>query len=252
LDPLSIPIPNTKLGTVRSAAIIQFRFIGLRITQSNVTSLLQLAGGNTQNTDNSVKASRELVNFITRWDEMLLLTGADLDELEYFWTEDVRSDDNAANLSSAEEFYVILEYRCFISYSWEIIKEIACLAISKSAFEILMTYASFKRRHPLAESLPDIVRPCQMTVLREGVECLKSGALWQVLVSALSCLLVSLYPMPEQKRPDFTPPVDFLGLGYRRFPRVKPFIQKFLEFGRQKQGERGRSSTMVETHSKFY
>jgi hypothetical protein len=241
-DPLSITIPNTKLGTVRSAAIIEFRFIGLRITQSNVTSLLQLAGGNNQNTDNSVKAARELVHFITRWDEMLLLTSADLDELEYLWTEDVRSDDNAADLSSAEEFYVLLEYRCFIGYSWEIIKEINCLAISKSAFEILMTYASFKRRHPPAESLPDIVRPCQMTILRECVECLKSGSLWQVLVSALSCLLVSLYPMPERKRPDFTPPVEFLGLGYRRFPRVKPFIQKFLEFGRPKPTKKGRSS----------
>jgi hypothetical protein len=239
---LSIPMPNTKLGTVRSAAISEFRFVSLHITQNNVTSLLQLAAGNTQNTEHSTKAARELVNFITRWDEMLLLTGADLDELEYLWTENMRADASGMDSSSAEEFYVLLEYRCFIGNSWEIIREISCLAISKPAFEILITYASFQRRHRLAETLPDIVRPCKMATIRECVDCFKSGSLWQVLISALSCLLVSLYPIPERKRADFTPPVECLGFGYRRFPRVKPFIQKFLESGQRRPAKKPRSS----------
>jgi hypothetical protein len=33
--------------------------------------------------DNSTKAARELVSFISRWDEMLSLTSKELDELEY-------------------------------------------------------------------------------------------------------------------------------------------------------------------------
>ena len=241
-DLLPIPIPNTKLGSIRSAAVITFRFFGLYITQNNVTSLLQLAAGRLQNTELSEKAARELVNFVARWDEILLLTGADLDELEYIWTGDTRSDDTAANLSSTEEFYVLLESRCFISSSWEITKEITCLSISKSAFEILMTYTNFKKRHRQAESLPDIARPCQMTALRECVECLKSGSPWQVLLCAISCLLVSLYPIPERKRADFTPTVNHLGFGYRRFSRVKPFIQKFLEYGKGKPARRRRAA----------
>jgi hypothetical protein len=59
-----------------------------------------------------------------------------------------------------------------MSTSWGTIKEINCLAIPKPAFEILVPYANFWRRHLPAESLPGINFPCQMTVLRECVECL--------------------------------------------------------------------------------
>jgi hypothetical protein len=82
----------------------------LRITQSNATSLLQLAQGRNNNKDNSTKAARELVSFISRWDEMLSITSTELGELEYLWTGDIRSDDNAVNSSPTEEFYVLLEF----------------------------------------------------------------------------------------------------------------------------------------------
>ena len=232
-DLLPIAIPNTKLGLVRSAHITEFRFICLQITQSNVETLLWLASGHYQNKDDSFRAARELVNFIKRWDEMLLLNGADIDELEYLWTGNMRLDDNTTKYLSAEEFYVLLEYRCFISSSWEITREITCLAISKPAFRILISEAGFNIRHQPAEHLPKTVRPCKSTVLRECIECLRSGSPWQVLVSAIFCTLVSLYPLPEPKRTDFTPPVDLLGFGYIRFPRIKPFIWKFLEFSQE-------------------
>jgi hypothetical protein len=230
---LPIPIPNTKLGSIRSATIVEFRFAGLRITESNVTSLLRLTG-------DSQKSARELVSFISRWDEMLSLTSTELDELEYIWTGNIKSDDNAANSSMTEEFYILLEFRCFLSNSWQIIKEITSLAISKSAFEILITYAKFQKRHRQAESLPDITRTCQMSVLRECVECLKSGSPWQVLLCAITSLLMSFYPMPERKRTDFSPPVDCLGFGYRKFSIVKPAIEKFLELGQGKPRKRRR------------
>jgi hypothetical protein len=132
--------------------VIKFSFIGLRITQSNATKLLQLAQGRSKNMDNSTKAARELVSFISRWDEMLSLTSTQLDELEYLWAGDIRSDGNAANLSSTEEFYVLLEFRCFLSNSLQISKEITCLAISKSAFDILITYVDFQKRHRQADA----------------------------------------------------------------------------------------------------
>ena len=132
------------------------------------------------------------------------------------------------------------DFRCFLSNSWQIIKEITSLAISKSAFEILITYAKFQKRHRQAESLSDITRPCQMFVLRECVECLKSGSPWQVLLCAITSLLMSFYPMPERRRTDFSPPVDCLGFGYRKFSIVKPAIEKFLELGQGKPRKRRR------------
>lgn len=163
---------------------------------------------------------------------MLLLTTADLNELEQTWTGE-RPDDNTPD-STPENFYVLLEYACFISSSWEITKEISCLAISESAFEILMSYANFKRRHYQAERLPNNLRSCPRDVFRECVNCLRSGSPWQVLVSALSCTLVSLYPVPEPKRPEFTPPVDHLHFGPLSHRRVKPFIRKYLYIGEAK------------------
>jgi hypothetical protein len=71
-----------------------------------MTGLLQQASGDTRIWDNvgSIKAARELVNFTTRWDEMLLITGAAIDELEFLWTGAVRSEDNPESSSFTEEF----------------------------------------------------------------------------------------------------------------------------------------------------
>jgi hypothetical protein len=92
-----------------------------------------------------------------------------------------------------------------------------------------------------AESLPDITRPCKMAVLRQCIECFKSGSPWQVLLCVTTCLLMSLYPLPERKRGDFTPPVDCLGLGFSRsFSPVKPAIERFLELGRRNPRKRRR------------
>lgn len=231
-DILPINVPNTTLGLIRSSLITEFRFFTLHITQSNVTSLLQLARGRNESEENSARVARELINFITRWDEMLLLTTADLDELEQSWTGE-RPDDSIPD-SSPENFYVLLEYACFISSSWEITKEISCLAISESAFDFLMSYANFKIRHRPAERLPNTLRSCPRDVFRECVQCLRSGSPWQVLVSAISCTLVSLYPVPERKRTDFTPPVDHLEFGSLSYRRIKPFVRKYLYIGEAK------------------
>jgi hypothetical protein len=115
-----------------------------------------------------------------------------------------------------------------------------CLAISKSVFETLLLYANFRKRHLQSESLPDILRPCKLAVLRECVECLKSGSPWQVLISGIFSLLVYLYPIPERKRIDYTPPVEALGFAYRHCSRVKLFIQRFLDFKERLPAKGGR------------
>ncbi len=56
---LRIPVPNTKLGTLHSAALVESRVEGLFITEQNVTKLLQLAGGE--------EPARQLLNFLAKW-----------------------------------------------------------------------------------------------------------------------------------------------------------------------------------------
>jgi len=70
---LPAAIPDIKCGAVRSAVLNDHRFVCLFVTESNVTSLLYLAGGLSQTPDDSKKAARELFDEISRWDEVLFL-----------------------------------------------------------------------------------------------------------------------------------------------------------------------------------
>jgi hypothetical protein len=228
-------IRDTKFGSVRSAVLNDHRFVCLFVTESNVTSLLYLAGELSQNPDDAKKAARELFDEIRRWDEVLFLTAADLNELEVLWTGKKASQTTASRSSFGERFYAILEFSCFISSSWDIVREITCLAISTTAFEILNSDISFYRP-PYMERV-SYIRSCPLNVLRECVECLRSGSPWQVLLSAVSSTSRSLYPLPESRRIKFAG-VEALALGHVRFPRVKPFIEKYLDLDQRHGSEK--------------
>ena len=137
---LPISIPNTKLGTLRSAALVESQVEGLFITEQNVTKLLQLAGGE--------DPARKLFNFLAKWDELLLLTGDDLDDLEQAWTGRSRTTTESLAPLTHSEFYVLIETKTFMNISWTIVRELTYLAVSKAAFEIISTYANYKIQHP--------------------------------------------------------------------------------------------------------
>ncbi|KAK2760893.1 hypothetical protein FQN54_002133 [Arachnomyces sp. PD_36] len=221
---LPVPIPNTSGGTVRSAFLSDFRFVSLYLTGELVLSLLQLIEARSQGGENTTFA-RQIVNFITQFDEILVLTGADLDQLEATWTGTIQPN----NAPVTEEFYVVMEASSYLSPSWDIIREISCLAVSKPAFDFLVSVSSFVQRHQGIKKLPQKQRTCSGDVLKTCIECLRSGSPWQVLLSAISCTLVAFHPLPERRRPDIEPPVEVLGLAYIRFSRVKLFIQRFLK-----------------------
>ncbi|KAE8339452.1 hypothetical protein BDV24DRAFT_135985 [Aspergillus arachidicola] len=222
---LNFQIPNSVLGSVRSAALSEFRFDCLYLTKELIPSFLEVIGGRWDNPQTIEKAARHIINFVIQFDEVLVMSGADLEFLERLWTNATRSDPEAQR----EEFYVVMECGWFFTPSWEITRQLSCFAISKAAFNSLRTHAKFSVRRRGIENLSKVERRCSKKVLQECVECLRAGSPWQVLLAAISCTLVTVYPLPARRRDDFTPPVDVLGLGYPRDDRVTPFIRKYLK-----------------------
>jgi hypothetical protein len=223
---LGISIPNTKLGTLRSASLAESRIEGLFITEQNVTKFLQLAGVE--------DSARQLVNFLAKWNELLLLTGDDLDELEEIWIGRSSFATGPSAPTNSSQFYVLMEVKTFISISWTIVRQLTYLAISKQAFEIIFTHANFKMKHRAPQLIADSGRYCSKTVLIDTFRCLISGSPGQVFATATSCVLFSLYGLPERKRSDYAPPIEALGFGNIRRSRLDEFIQKFHKIGERK------------------
>jgi hypothetical protein len=228
---LPIQIPNTKLGTLRSASLVNSRMIGLYIAEHNVRAFLELAAGTPQNTSHSERAARELVSFLTRWDELIVLDGDDIDKIDMTWTGKPRIADEASISSSSEKFYFLAEFATFMDASWNIVRQLTYLAVSVTAFDTLVRYADYKINHPGVEAISRLGRPCSPEALTKSLNCLQSGSTDQVFMAALSCILVSLYPMPEQKRLDYAPQTEALGFGALRRPRLLNFVQKAGKVG---------------------
>ncbi|KAL4993507.1 hypothetical protein BDV10DRAFT_189895 [Aspergillus recurvatus] len=221
---LEFQLPNTKLGSVRSASLVDSRFDCFYLTQRHIPSFLQVVGGRQNNQTNTEKAARHIINFIIQFDEVLVMSGAGLELVERLWTGTTRS-----NPEREEDFYVVMECTWYLTHSWQITRQLSCFAISKAAFETMKTYAQFAVRRKNIENLHQRERRCSQKVLRQCVECLRAGSPWQVFLAAVSSTLVTIYPLPARRREDFTPPVDVLGLGYACGDRVRAFILKYLK-----------------------
>ncbi|GLA29720.1 hypothetical protein CBS147346_910 [Aspergillus niger] len=172
-----------------------------------------------------MKAARHITKFITQLDEVLVMSGADLELLEQLWTGTVRSYPEERE----EEFYVVLECGWYFTRSWQITRELSCFALSKSAFNAMKSHARFSVRRKAIEVLHQRERRCSRQVLQQCVGCLAAGSRWQVLLAAISSTLVTIYPLPVRRREDFAPSVDVLGLGYIPNDRVRTFIMKYLK-----------------------
>jgi hypothetical protein len=226
-NPLPIQIPNTKLGILRSASLVNSQVVGLYITEHNVRTFLELAAGASQNTSRSEKAAREVVSFLTRWEELIVLDGDDIDKIDMTWTKKPRVIDETSISSSMEKFYFLAEFATFVDTSWNIVRQLTYLAVSKAAFEILVRYADYKIKHPGIGEISQLGRPCSPEVLIDSLNCLKSSSIDQVFMMALSCILVSLYSIPERNRLDYVPQTEAFGFGKLRRPRLHKFVQKF-------------------------
>ena len=96
----------------------------------------------------------------------MLLSNRDLLDLESLWA----GSPSPVNKSLESEIvsldtYVLLEYAMYMDESWRIVREITYLAISKGAFEIIVEYADFSKKHDGISSISESLRPCSIDVL---------------------------------------------------------------------------------------
>lgn len=230
----AVELPCTKLGAVRHMSAVDFQLTGLRLTEGNVESLLALSDGPPDGKPGSQshaysKSARKLVNELTRWDEILVVLGADLDYVEHIWSDEKETFQEPFDEGPGAEFYAVFEYRCFVDISWKVTRELSYFAVSKAAYVILLEHAAFRIRHPYLDSLPKVLRPCPSGAFVEAIECLRSGSTWQVLHSAFSSTLLTIFPAPPKVRDDHIPRVAFLEFGYTHALRVRYFLDEFME-----------------------
>jgi hypothetical protein len=228
---LSIPIPNTQRGSLRTASIFESRIFGLRLTEDNCKRVLEFAGGPGREDNKCRKAARDIVNFIAQWDELIAISEADLDYFEDSWTGDIHADNRASTASGTATFYVLIEYSTFMTSAWDIAKEVSYVAVSKEALEILFRKAEFKKPPETLDSMHGKARPCSHHVWRATIECLRLGSPWQHFSAAVTCTLLTLYSLPDRKRLDHSPPTEALGFGYIQRSRLRQTIEKFHKLG---------------------
>ena len=209
----SFSLPNTKLGVVRLLSTVKFRLIGLRVTDGNIDCLFETHDG-PDRAKQMKECARDLLQRFKIFGEVMSICGADLDHIEHQWAGNEPAMHDPFDEGPGAEFYAVFEYRCFMDERWEIIRELSYWAVSKHAFAQLQKIATYPMED--FEPLLGTSRPCSDgTAIQEMLVCLKSGSPWQILFSAITCVLLSICPKPEIKREDGlrkdeTAPVEYL------------------------------------------
>ncbi|KAI1318980.1 hypothetical protein F5Y16DRAFT_110303 [Xylariaceae sp. FL0255] len=225
----SMHLPKTKLGAIRSGSIIRYCFDGLIITEENVESLLILSHAPEYKLRPNQLTARNLIEIFQRHSELIIASQHTINELEEMWTGQKRLYHSKFQSATEVDVYAILEYRCFIDQSWNVIRQLTCLSISKRAFQILTKIASSKVYQP--GELSNVSRKCPGTVVYHAIECLLSFPPLQTLQSALARTVLSL--RPGRTRDDaarFSQPTIYMVL---KFHTDSPFwirqsVQKIL------------------------
>ncbi|RDL41629.1 uncharacterized protein BP5553_01608 [Venustampulla echinocandica] len=167
--------------------------------EQNVKKLLKLAGGE--------ELARQLLNLFAKWNELLLLTGDDLDDLEEVWTGRSRTATESPAPSTCSEFYVLIETKTFINISWNIVRE-----LTDEGCTIMQQNSAHRDTPvpPLWLSRPTLHRGYH---LHMPLSVCSTGA----------------------KRSDHAPPIETLAFGSLRRPRLPEFIQKFHKISKRKE-----------------
>ncbi|KAI8630291.1 hypothetical protein F5Y19DRAFT_474680 [Xylariaceae sp. FL1651] len=225
-------IPNTTLGSIRSATQVNFHFNSLCILEENVESLLILSGGPNEALSASTLHARELDTLLHCCGPLLVISQHALDEVERMWTGQRRTYDSPFTTSSEIELYAILEYRCFLSTSWDIVRELTCLAVSKPAYEIIKEHTAPDKTYQITK-LSNASRSCASTVLYEAIECLLSDSPSQILHSSISGTLMSISPETIKEGAQANPPIQVLEFENLDDSRIGHDVEKYSRYARR-------------------
>ena len=236
-------MPNTKPATLRSTSEVHSRVIGLYLDERSARFWVELARVTELGLDTFQSETRWLINFVTQWNDLIVLTERDLGSLEELWTGNFRQEDEASTPNQGAEVYTLVEFASYMSPTWEIIRELIYLAISKPAFDVLVQTAAFSQKHHGIHALPEIIRPCDHHVLNDAINCLHSGSPSQIFLAAATCSAFALYSLPARQRPDYILPTEDLGFGRIRNSRLRDVVSKF-----QRIVESTRSKKQPKTH----
>jgi hypothetical protein len=214
-DFLPFPVPRTRFGTIRSANLSTQKLTGLCLSKANVEEFLLIAAGNSIDKTESKSIAREMLDCFSsngrkerhRTDlgltyseserelekHIFVLSGSDLQVLEESWIGEAEAVGDVPELPPAEEFYCLISFECFLSSSWEVVKQITYLAISKPAIDILLHWASYTQS-PLTPFTPPY---CGDTTLQQCINCLSSASPSQSLLAAFAARSLTWYPLPN-------------------------------------------------------
>ncbi|KAL2042350.1 hypothetical protein N7G274_004839 [Stereocaulon virgatum] len=220
-------MPNTKLGTLHSTSEVHSRVVGLYLDERSARFWVELARVTRLGIYTSQSETRWLINFVTQWNDLIVLTERDLGSLEGLWTGNFRQEDEASTTNQDAEVYTLVEFASSMSPTWEIVRELIYLAISKPAFDILVQTAVYSKKHHGIRRLPETVRPCEYYVLNDAINCLHSGSPSQILLGAVTCSAFALYSLPGRQRQYYIPLTEALGFGRIRHSRLSDVISKF-------------------------
>lgn len=222
---MGMPFPETPHGTIRSARLVSSRLRGLYITQNTLMKVAQQLKHIPNWAEDS---ARQLINFITQWDDLLVLTGKDLVGLEFLWTGKTRS-----NSLKSTKFYVLIEFATYLTSSWEIVREINYLAISEGAFDVFGKHVPNRSKHTGIMSMPQITRPCPEQILRDAINCLCSCSSAQSLISAIACTRVAFHSLPRRTRMEYVPLTAKIGFGYIHRSRLHHMVEECYPWNRR-------------------
>ncbi|KAI1779524.1 hypothetical protein F4818DRAFT_453585 [Hypoxylon cercidicola] len=219
-------LPSTELGSFQSVSRVNYSFNGLNITEENVESLLIISQGPDDKLSMSTTHAQQLDTKLRSCGELIVTTQHALDEIEFMWTGERRKTNYTFSAASDVEVYVILEYRCFLNTSWEITKELTCLAVSTAAFAVLQKCASTKSYR--TKKLPNLSNACPSTSLYEVIDCLLLDSGLQSLNASISSTLLSIHPNLIKRYNEETPSLifEFCGLQHSQIGEMVEELSK--------------------------
>lgn len=210
----SAPVPalNSLRGVIRQMDLVTKRIAGLVIWEANVQDFFDIVC--LRKSSEGKIIAREIVRSFSlderqkhcRKDDdadrtrrrnlrerTLCLTGSELQVLEESWMGEIRQADDSPSIPADERFFSFISFECSLSSSWEVVKQITYLAITKAALDRIVARAQYHRSGPV---LPDFLDTWEKSfadkALQDCMYCLSSASPTQSLLAAISARSLSI------------------------------------------------------------